>query len=60
MPVDPEPLSFDDVDEGTVLVGEDGTVMASHGLLVDDDGMPWYQSHFATCPKASEFRRKGK
>jgi len=60
MPVNPEPLSFADVDEGTVLVGEDGTAMASHGLLVDEDGMPWYESHFATCPNADQHRSKKK
>lgn len=57
MPCDPEPLSWDDVDEGTLLVGEDGSVRRSVGINRDND-MAWYVSHFATCSKADEFRSK--
>jgi len=57
MPVNPEAVSFDDVDESTVLVCEDGTVMASHGVLVDEDGKDWFVSHFATCPEADSWRK---
>lgn len=56
MPCDPEPVSWDDVDEGTVLVGEDGKVYKSQGSLLDDD-QSYFVSHFATCPDADKWRK---
>ncbi len=57
MPCDPEPLAWDDLEEGMVVVGQNGEVLTVKGILVEDDGMNWYVSHFATCPKADDFRK---
>lgn len=60
MPVDPEPLAWDDVEEGTLLIDQEGNVKRSDGNLFDDDGRAWFVTHFATCPKADDFRQPKK
>jgi hypothetical protein len=59
MPVDAEP-----VDTGNILVDlaqAVGVVIptgALPGIREDTPDEPLYQSHFATCPDASDWRRK--
>jgi len=57
IPVDPEPVQFD---VGSVL---DATYVSRSGVVfgkgsIVQNGDPLYISHFATCPKASDFRKK--
>jgi len=59
MPIDPEPHP-----EGNIRLQEldDGIAPIAHVLDALDASMtsePLYRSHFATCPEADEFRRKG-
>lgn len=61
MPCDPELVSADDCEPGTVLVTEDGDVMkiTAQTTLNGEgcDTVEGYQSHFATCPDAERFRK---
>lgn len=60
MPVDPEPIDPNDADDDMILVCEDGTVMSSSGILIDDYNKLWHQSHFANCPDAKNWRKSRK
>lgn len=56
-PCDPEPVAWDDVDEGMTLIGEDGIVYKSNGMLLDDN-QSYFVSHFSTCPDAEKWRKR--
>lgn len=62
MPCDPELISVDDCDVGTVLVTVDGDVLkvTSQSVVSGEDCQPaeGYVSHFATCPEAEKFRKR--
>lgn len=58
MPVDPEPIHASDVREGDYLIGEDGELFKILGES-DQENDFGYVPHFATCPKADEFKRRG-
>ena len=69
MPVDPEPIDVDDMEDGMIVVTADGEIVRSeHGRLYVPGGKAWkgegkgiegFISHFATCPQANEWRRHG-
>ena len=65
MPVDPDPLSIIPGQFGsTVVVTEDGrTFLGQSGIYIDARTTPGaiegFTSHFATCPAARSFRKKG-
>lgn len=50
IPIDAEPRP-----DGNMVLGDKG--MRPHLPLFDDDAMPRYVSHFATCPQADQHRR---
>lgn len=64
MPCDPELVTADDCDAGIVLVTEEGDVVKiTSQTVLSGEGchsVEGYVSHFATCPNADKFRRKGK
>lgn len=52
-PVDDKPSQ----DGNLVLFHEGGVLMVRHAKLPADQMRPRHKSHFATCPKAKDFRR---
>ena len=48
------PLNLPPDPEGNLMVGSDGKVRAVGG----DGGGRRYSSHFATCPRAGDFRKR--
>lgn len=58
IPCDPEVVTADECDVGDKLVTEYGEVIRVTGNRDDDFGLYGRISHFATCPNASEHRRR--
>ena len=63
IPVDPQPVFFADGAGKEIVVTADG--MISNGILCRGGNVPpgkrtGWKSHFATCPMADQFRRRGK
>jgi len=61
IPCDPEPLKYWQCADGRErIVTPDGEVVAAEltGMPGGESGIG-YITHFATCPKADSFRRKG-
>lgn len=56
MPVDPEPATEKDADQGDTLVREDGKVITVG--RDSDEGLKCYVPHWITCPNADEFKRR--
>jgi len=54
MPLDPDP-----VPDGNIVIRGGWAVVVGASLMgpTAEPGEPKYKSHFATCPKASQFRR---
>jgi hypothetical protein len=55
IPINPEPVA-----DGNIVIRGGLAVVVGSDLLAPtaEEGEPKYKSHFATCPHASEFRRK--
>lgn len=63
MPVNPEPVYYEDRREGAaVIITEDGRVSSGHteAVAVVGSKVRGYVSHFATCPMADRFRREAR
>lgn len=60
MPVDPEPVSLDDAEDGWTLINEQGEAIRvePNAYTQDNVEQDWYISHFATCPNADQHRSK--
>lgn len=56
MMVDREEVDPDDCDDGSLLVGDDGSTLRT-GKDAPEEGVSYYLSHFATCPNADDHRR---
>ena len=59
MPCDAQPVAF--MPSGTggqMVVTPDGRVVRADVVKGDSSGSLGYISHFATCPKSKDFRRK--
>lgn len=55
------PVDADSSTDGTlVLFHEGGILKCRHAKLPPDYSRPRHHSHFFTCPKAEQFRRRGK
>ena len=56
MPIDEESVEPRDCEDTDILVSEEGAVAAAK--FAQDADEIWHVSHFSTCPKAAEHRRK--
>jgi hypothetical protein len=54
MPVDPERVTVDDADTGTLLISDEGEVVRVG--FEETEVQDGFVSHFATCPNADDFR----
>lgn len=59
LPVNPELVSSDDLDDGDKLVTEAGNIVTVGGKKPDGYGIDGYVPHWATCTDPNRFR-KGK
>lgn len=46
--------------DGNVIIVDDVAVVMKQEPLLESAGALRYKSHFATCPQADQFRRRGK
>lgn len=55
------PLDAVPADNGNYEIGDDGIarVVTKERICEIEEGSPLYLSHFATCPDAKKFRKKG-
>lgn len=56
MPVDPEPLEWNDLEIGDVAINVHGRTRKKNEHMSENG--EWWISHFATCPHANEARSK--
>ena len=60
-PADAEPVSFMEDDRGTdFFILLDGSTRRGRRCDERESGLTGYVSHFATCPNAEAFRKRGK
>ena len=61
MPCDAQPVTFRPSETGgQMVVTPDGRVVRADVVKGDSSGSLGYISHFATCPKAGKYKKKGK
>lgn len=56
----PHPVDLEPNQEGNLVEEEDGRLRVIAGPLEVPSGTVIYMSHFATCPHAGDWRKRGK